>query len=115
MDDFERMEWFLMDTLAKMSQNMFAYSIVSEHSKHFFLLWEKNLHLLSHSNAIAKLTRQDFLFLTWKVMGGGRGWICELELGPRDHNIRYATVLLLKAPFILLNKGRLSIVCLQWK
>ena len=43
MDDFERMEWFLMDTLAKMSQNMFAYSIVSEHSKHFFLFLEKKL------------------------------------------------------------------------
>ena len=26
----------LTDTLAKMSQNIFAYSFVSEHSKHYF-------------------------------------------------------------------------------
>ena len=28
-------EQFLMDTLANISQNIFAYSFVSEHSKHF--------------------------------------------------------------------------------
>ena len=27
-----------------MSQNIVAYSFVSEHSKHFFLCWENNLH-----------------------------------------------------------------------
>ena len=37
----------LTDTLAKMSQNIFAYSSVSEHSKHFFLYFEKKLPFLS--------------------------------------------------------------------
>ena len=31
---------FLMDTLAKMSQNSFAYSFVSEHSKRFFKIFK---------------------------------------------------------------------------
>ena len=54
-DDFEQTKkrWFLWknidakfltDTLAKMSQNIFAYSFVSEHSKHLF---EKNLVFFS--------------------------------------------------------------------
>ena len=34
---------FLTDTLAKTSQNIFAYSFVSEHSKHSFLFQEKKL------------------------------------------------------------------------
>ena len=34
-------EQFLMDTLANISQNIFAYTFVSEHSKHFFLFREK--------------------------------------------------------------------------
>ena len=37
---------FLTDTLANMSQNIFAYSFISEQSKHFFLFREKNLHFL---------------------------------------------------------------------
>ena len=48
MDDFERRKNFsskekilqyfniLMDTLTKISQNILAYSFVSEHSKHFY-------------------------------------------------------------------------------
>ena len=45
MDDFERKKlWFkkilnpnlLTDTITKSSQNIFSYSFVSEHSKHFF-------------------------------------------------------------------------------
>ena len=47
MDDFERKKHFdskgkilkfKMDTLEKTSQNMFASTFVSEHSKHFFIL-----------------------------------------------------------------------------
>ena len=47
MDDFEEefLE-FLTDTLAKMSQYIFAYSFVSEHPKLFFRLRKKNLHFL---------------------------------------------------------------------
>ena len=33
--------WFLTDTLAKMSQNIVAYSFGSEHYKHIFLLKKK--------------------------------------------------------------------------
>ena len=33
---------FLTDTLAKISQNICAYSFVSENSKDFFLYFEKN-------------------------------------------------------------------------
>ena len=38
---------FLMDTLAKISQNIFEYSFDLEHSKHFFFYIEKKLGLLS--------------------------------------------------------------------
>ena len=52
MDDFERKKKkfnikkilgkkFLTDTLAKTWQTIFAYSFVSEHSKHFFCYFEK--------------------------------------------------------------------------
>ena len=44
MDDFERIFFlyskeiiFFTDTLAKISQNIFAHSFVSEHSKHFLI------------------------------------------------------------------------------
>ena len=33
---------FLTETLAKMSQNMYAYSFFSEHSKHFFYFEKHN-------------------------------------------------------------------------
>ena len=44
MVDFERKKYFemskfLSDTLAKISQNIFAYSTASEHSKHFFFIF----------------------------------------------------------------------------
>ena len=35
----------LMEFLAKISQNIFAYSLVSEHSKHFFILRKKCIFL----------------------------------------------------------------------
>ena len=49
MDDFERKRNFvlkeaIMDNIAKMSHNIFAYSFVSEHSKYFFDFEKKNLH-----------------------------------------------------------------------
>ena len=59
MDDFEKKKKnfgsegkiliiiFLTDTLAKMSQNIFAYSLVSEHSNNFFVILRKNLHFLA--------------------------------------------------------------------
>ena len=36
---------FLIDTHAKMSQNMLAYSFVSEHSNYFFFILRKILHV----------------------------------------------------------------------
>ena len=50
MDDFERKKYFetskfLSDTLAKISQNIFAYSKVSEHSKHFFYMLRKKTRI----------------------------------------------------------------------
>ena len=44
MDDFEKK--FLTDTLANMSQNIFAEYFVSEHSKHFFY-FEKTIAFFS--------------------------------------------------------------------
>ena len=41
------MSKFLTDTLAKISQNIYAYSFVSEHSKYFLLYLEKNLDFLA--------------------------------------------------------------------
>ena len=41
---FWKMFKILTDTHAKMSKNTFAYSFVSEHSKHFF---KNNLHFLA--------------------------------------------------------------------
>ena len=38
---------FLTDTLAKISQNIFTYPFVLEHSKHFFLFWAKKLSSIS--------------------------------------------------------------------
>ena len=40
---FWKIKKFLTDTLAKMKQNIFAYSFVSEHFNHFYLFWEKKL------------------------------------------------------------------------
>ena len=36
------LKMFITDTLAKTSQNILAYSFVSEHSKHFSSFWEEN-------------------------------------------------------------------------
>ena len=41
---FEKM--FLTDTLAKTSKNIFAYSFVSEHTKHIILFDEKKIAFL---------------------------------------------------------------------
>ena len=38
---FWKMSKFLTYTLTKSSQNIFAYSFVSEHSKHFFIITKK--------------------------------------------------------------------------
>ena len=38
------MSKFVKNSLAQISQNIFANSFVSEHSKHFFYFDKKNLH-----------------------------------------------------------------------
>ena len=50
MDDFERRSKTLVlkeNTMAKIVQNIFAYSFVSEHSKQFFFILRKNTCIFS--------------------------------------------------------------------
>ena len=58
-----------MDTLAKMSQNIFAYFFVSEHSKHLFLFWynAKNVFILRApiADAFAKKNMKKILIMFW--------------------------------------------------
>ena len=74
----------LTDTLGKMSQNIFAYSFVSEHSKHFFYLKKKLAFLsvegvdppptprLRLADASAKYTRVFDVLPNYTQPGNGR-------------------------------------------
>ena len=82
------MSKFLTDTLAKMSQNIFEYSFVSEHSNNFFILRKKKLHFLA-ADADAKIANEHLSIIIYLDVLYKMYYICIMHVYIRILSIYY--------------------------